>query len=263
MIRYSTGLRDALAGTNDLARALANGRLYIYSGGQPSDADTGADAFTNLLIFTASGAAYTPPVKSTGTLVLSGDGTGGSVDTVKVGGMAESLIPAAGVPWNTNLATTTNDLATAINAQRNSIDITAVSNGVDTVTLSTPYSLGAQGAGLTLVSTETAGVSLAVADTNFTGGTDAVNGLNLIYPPAAGVISKDSDTWQGTVLVSGNAGWFRFVAGGSSATGASTLDIRMDGTIATGGADMDVTTLALVLAATEVFSTFQLTVPAS
>lgn len=263
MIRYSTGLRNALAAGTDLASALAEGRLFIYSGAQPSDPDSGADAFTNLLLFTVGSGAYTAPVRAFGTLTLSGNGSpGGSVDTVKVGGMAENLLGAA-VPWDTDLATTTDAVAAAINANKNALEIVAVSDSASVVTLYTPYRLGAQAAGLTVASTETAGTSLAVADANFSGGTDAVNGLNLTYPAATGVVTKDSDTWSGVVLASGNAGWFRFVAGGSSPNGTSQTDVRMDGTIATGGGDMSVTTLALTAGLTEIFSTFQLTVPVS
>jgi len=262
-LRYSTGLRNALAAGKDLASALAEGRLFVYSGAQPADPDTGADAFTTLVIFTKDGNAYTAPASATGSITLSGSGVGGgSVDTLKVGGMAENLLGGS-VPWNTDLATTTDDVADAINATKNALEIIAVSDGVDTVTLYAPIRLGAQAAGLTVASTETAGTSLAVADTGFTGGTDAVNGLNLTFPAAAGVITKDSDTWSGTVLASGNAGWFRFVAGGSSPNGSSTTDVRMDGTIAVGGGDMTVSTLALAISNVETFSTFQLTIPAS
>jgi len=256
MIRYSTGLRNALAGVNDLAKALANGKLYIYSGAQPTSADTGADAATVLLAFTENGLAYTAPVRASATLTLGG--ASGSVDTVTVGGSSENLLGAA-VDFSGDLATTTDLVAAAINAYSNKMGITAVSDGASVVTLYGPYDLADECNGLTLAAS---GTTMTTSVTNFAGGVAPANGLNLTYPPVTGEISKDLETWMGTVLVSGNAGWFRFVAGGSSPNGTTTTDVRMDGLVST-SQDMIVTSTSLTKDLVEVFSTFRLTVPAS
>jgi hypothetical protein len=181
------------------------------------------------------------------------------MDTITVGGMAENLIPG-GVPYNADLPTTTDDVAAAINANSNQLGITAMSDGASIVTLYAPYFLADEANGLTVAATYT---TMAASVTNFANGTAPANGLNLTYPPATGLVSKDTDTWQGSVLVSGSAAWFRFVAGGSDPNGTSTTAVRMDGLVTTTGVDMKVSTLALVKDAVEVFSTFQLTVPAS
>ncbi len=70
----------------------------------------------------------------------------------------------------------------------------------------------------------------------FVAGT-AANGLNL-GTAIDGVIGKASgEVWSGVGLVTGNAGWFR-IYDNSVITGASTSAIRIDGAIATTGAQM-------------------------
>lgn len=57
--------------------------------------------------------------------------------------------------------------------------------------------------------------------------------------PSAGVMDKaTAETWQMVGAVAGSAGWFRFRLAGDLGT-TNTTDIRMDGAIASSGADMD------------------------
>lgn len=70
-------------------------------------------------------------------------------------------------------------------------------------------------------------------------------GLNL-GTSASGAIGKAAgETWSGTVLADGNAVFFRFV--GSADTGASsTTEPRLQGRVGVSGAELNISTLALV-----------------
>ena len=85
---------------------------------------------------------------------------------------------------------------------------------------------------------------------------------------AAGVINKNpSEVWSGVVTGAGTqtAGWFRFKG---SLADDNTLDstlqkwIRMDGTISTTGANMNMSNTSLVNGVTQTLNTFAFTVPA-
>lgn len=255
-IRISTGLRDAISSMMSAEEALAHGRIYVYSGVQPSSADDAPSG--NLLhTFTNQNGAYTAPVKATATIQIDAAG-GGSVDTVKVGGSIP-LIGAA-VSWNSSKEQTASDLSAAINAYQNALGITATVS-TDTVTLHAPYFLGATANGLTLAVTTTT-ISPTVS-ASFASGTDAANGLNFQHPAASGVLTKETDDWQSDGASDGTAGWFRYVAGGSSVSGSSTTDVRFDGTVGTATADLNLDTTSVVTGVEQTITSFTVTLPAS
>jgi hypothetical protein len=78
---------------------------------------------------------------------------------------------------------------------------------------------------------------------------------------ASGAIAKDSDTWQDQGLASGAASWFRFCANPTDAGGASTTLPRIDGSVGTSGADLNMSTTQIVLGSTYTIDTFALTLP--
>ncbi len=59
MIKLSTGLRNAIAGTQGFAGALSTGIIEIYSGAQPATADSAVTG-TLLGVVTLAGGAFTP-----------------------------------------------------------------------------------------------------------------------------------------------------------------------------------------------------------
>jgi len=65
--RFSTGLRNAVAGASgsSYADALANGIIYLYSGSQPTDADT-AESGTLLCKITKASGAFVSGVATNG-----------------------------------------------------------------------------------------------------------------------------------------------------------------------------------------------------
>jgi len=88
---------------------------------------------------------------------------------------------------------------------------------------------------------------------------------------ASGVIAKTvAEVWQGVGLATGSIGWFRYYdfvtdAATSYTTGAaaSTTQGRLDGSVSTSGADMNLSSVSVVSGATVTLDTFQLTMPAS
>lgn len=107
------------------------------------------------------------------------------------------------------------------------------------------------------------GTMLGVVTTNggpFTPG-DATNGLLWAAPANAGV-NKAADLWRFTGLTTGTAGWFRLKGNALDAGGVSTLAPRMDGSIATSGADLNLSNTSVALGSPNTIDVFQLTLPA-
>lgn len=75
-------------------------------------------------------------------------------------------------------------------------------------------------------------------------------GLNL-GAASSGAIGKDpGETWSGTVLATGNAVFFRYVAAGDTGT-ASTTEARLQGRVGISGAELNISSLALTAGQTQ------------
>lgn len=76
---------------------------------------------------------------------------------------------------------------------------------------------------------------------------------------ASGTLTKAAaETWSGTAVDTGTAGWFRLIGPGDGG-GSSTTDERLDGAVATSGAELNLSSTAIVSAAVQTISTFSLT----
>lgn len=79
---------------------------------------------------------------------------------------------------------------------------------------------------------------------------------------AAGVIPKEADeAWAATGLANGTAGYFRVVTDADDGAGVSTSAVRVDGTIATSGGDMNMTSTTIATSAPVVASSASFTLP--
>ena len=79
--------------------------------------------------------------------------------------------------------------------------------------------------------------------------------------PVAGVLGKaDADTWSGAAAATGTAGWFRFY--GSDYVNTAN-QLCFDGAVATSGAELNLSSTAIVLAATTTIDEFEITMPAN
>jgi hypothetical protein len=164
--------------------------------------------------------------------------------------------------FNTSLIQTATDIVTKINNNpKNQMWVASNVGGTSaTITLTAKPGYGALANSLTVASTVT---TITKTDTNTSGGVTAVNGLNW-GDAAAGVLTKlATETWSGTAAASGTAGWFRIEA---SVTDAGTLDstesvIRVDGAVATSGAELNMTPTSITAAAVQTISSFTVTLP--
>lgn len=91
----------------------------------------------------------------------------------------------------------------------------------------------------------------------------AGTGINFDTTALAGVISKaPAETWSGSNAATGTATYFRHVAAGDDGTSSAT-QARIQGTISTVGADLNLSSVALVSGATQSIDYYSVTVPAA
>lgn len=269
-LRFSPGLENFIAQTGSWKSAFDNGSLEIYTGTQPATANLAVSG-TLLVTITVGSGSKTDEVKGTGVLTISGT-TSGSVDTCTLMGIDILGSAVTHTGDNNTMAT-----AVALKINRNPANklVVASSTGASgVITLTARPGLGTtlNSGALTFTSTT---VTTAVTSTTFGSGTGgsvagvaAANGLRMDYSAAAGVMVKDTtQTWSGVAVGAGTqtAGWFRYK---SSVVDAGALDssavfLRMDGAIATSGAELNMTSTSITNGATQTLDSFSFTVPAA
>lgn len=82
---------------------------------------------------------------------------------------------------------------------------------------------------------------------------------------STGVLPITTPAWQGVVLASGVAGWFRFYGSDGSVYGchgSNGTAIRMDGAVGVAGADLNLSHTSLTLGTTLTITKFNITQPA-
>jgi len=265
-LRHSPALQNFIAQTGSWKGFLDNGSIKIYSGTQPATADLAVTG-TLLATITSGAGTKTDEVAATGVITISGT-TSGSVDTLALMG----IDILGGAVTHTGSHTTTAD-AVVLKVNRNPANkLVVATNVLGVITLTARPGLGNELNAGTLSSTGTT-CTVAVTSTTFGSGTGgsvegvtAVNALKMDYDAADGVMTKDStQTWSGTAGATGTAGWFRYL---SSVVDAGSLDssdvfLRMDGSIATSGSDLNMSSTAVTSGALQTLSTFSFTVPAA
>lgn len=86
----------------------------------------------------------------------------------------------------------------------------------------------------------------------------ATNGLEF-DAPADGVLSKAAaETWRGSGLATGTAGWFRFCANPVDSGGSSTTLARIDGSVARTGGDLNLSNISIVTGVPNTIDVFQI-----
>jgi len=252
-MRLSTGLRNFLAKQGSFDDAMRNGIIEIYSGAQPASADA-APGGTLLCTISAGAGAVTSETLATGTVTLSG--SAGSVNTLTVNGVE---VLGAAVPFDGTLAQTALDVAAQINRNKSAPDYTASAAGA-VVTIAALPDSGAAPNTFVLAGGLT---TLSAIYSALTGGVAPVNGL-LFDSPAAGVLPKlAAQAWGGVNSATGTAGWFREYGSvaDSHALDATGVMLRVDGAIATSGAEMNLNSTAFVTGATTTLASATLTIP--
>jgi hypothetical protein len=246
-LRLSTGTRTGLAGNGGFGELFKNGSIGIYSGTQPATADAAVTG-TLLGTVTAASAALTQETRATGNVTITG--ATGSITAVTVGTF--NIIPNETIPYNTSTTQTASDLADAVN--RNGYYLASASGAV--VTLTPKAGTGAVHNGYVVAATST----LTVTTGNIASGVNPANGL-VFTPAASGTVSK-SGVWSFNGVAAGTAGWFRLIGSAADAGALSTTLPRMDGSIATSGADLNLSNIAIAIGAPTTIDSFVFTVPA-
>lgn len=251
-MRISTGGVTILTDRSCLRDAVAGYVMDIYSGVEPTLPDTAASGQL-LVTLTSNSGTFTAETASAGSMTLTGGGSG-SVNTVTVN--AVDILGAA-VPYNTSLTQTAADVATQINRNPKNLLYFASSVGA-VITITALNGLGVLPNTWVVTSTLT---TITASYVNMTGGVDSANGLHFDMS-VGGIISKlASETWSGTATTTGTAGWFRIRGAGDSGVGASTTAMRIDGTIGSSGADMNLGNLTVTAGAPFSVPSGSLTLP--
>lgn len=88
-------------------------------------------------------------------------------------------------------------------------------------------------------------------------------GTGLTFAPAAsgGIIAKNNtEVWRGTNVASGTASFYRFVAPGDTG-GFSQTEVRLQGSVDTIGADLNLSSVALTSGAQQSIDYFVVAIP--
>lgn len=90
------------------------------------------------------------------------------------------------------------------------------------------------------------------------------SGTGITFDAAvAGVSSKAAaETWKFHGLAAGIAGWFRLYAPGDTITNVSATAARVDGSIGSSGADLNLTNLTIAIGQINTCDSFTITCPA-
>lgn len=92
----------------------------------------------------------------------------------------------------------------------------------------------------------------------------SLTGLHFEASPVAGAIEKAvAETWSANAAATGTAGYFRIFHADDTPTTSSTAYPRLDGTISTSGADMNLQSTSITSGAPFVIVGGSITVPAS
>jgi hypothetical protein len=120
---------------------------------------------------------------------------------------------------------------------------------------------GSQPADADSAETGTKLVSITLSSGSFTPGQEA-NGLLLGNVSSFALQRETGQTWSGVAVATGTAGWFRFYDN-AAVTGASTTAKRFDGSIATSGAQLNMSNTSITTGGTTTIDTVAITQPAS
>lgn len=94
------------------------------------------------------------------------------------------------------------------------------------------------------------------------GSDNADTHCHFLAAAVSGVLSKNADIWSGVASADGTASYFRLVV--NTDTGVlSTTEIRMQGTVGTSNADINMSSVTIASGATQTIDTWDLTMPAA
>lgn len=268
-LRIAPALQNYIAEQGSWKAGMDNGSIEIYSGTQPATPDLAVTG-TLLATITSGAGTKTNEVRGTGVITLS-VGAAGS-DTVATLTLLGVEIMGSATAFDTSLTQTAANVALKINRNPKNKFVVATNSGA-VLTLTARPGFGTLLNSAALATTVGGNMIAAVTSTSFGSGTggsvagvNAANGLLLDWNAAAGVITKDTtQTWSGTAVATGTAGWFRYKGSvvDAGALDSSAVFLRMDGNIATSGGDLNMSSTVITSGAVQTLSSFSFTIPAA
>lgn len=238
-LRVSTAVRNQMLGlANPVVNLMAENTIALVDGGGSDDT------------ITDSGSGFvTAGFKVGDTLYMAGTAANDAVTPTLTGVAAGTLSFATATLVSAETAG--NVMALASGKGGSLADI--FQNGYIMI-----YS-GSQPANADTAYAGTELVKITVGSGAFVAGTET-NGLEFTTS-ADGEIEKSSEVWSGVGLTAGTAGWFRLYANATDAGGASTVLPRIDGSVGTSGADLNMSSTTIALSATYTIDSFKFTMP--
>lgn len=258
-IRYSVALQNFLQTGGSFKNAFQNSSINLYQGTQPASGSAAATGALLCTITVASGALTNEVLATGGTTLV---GSAGSVDTFTVNSLE---IMGGATAFNTSLTQTAVDVCTKINNNPKNWLFVA-SSAVAVITITAKPGLGTLANSWAVSPGGSGGITFS-GTANLSGGVLAVNGLKFNGSTAGTLIKDASQTWSGVGLAAAGtgiaAGWFRLCGSiaDAQALDSSAIYLRLDGSIASSGADMTVSNATVVQGATFTLNTFSPTEP--
>ncbi len=240
-IRLSTGLRNAMLDQKAVATNLITSATVSFESGSGTDGrDRIVDAVSDLSVY-----------RRRDNLTVAGAGQAGNNGTFEILAVAAGYVEVAA----SSLTVEATGSQVLLAGSKGGAFVDLFRNCViDVYSGSQPASADDSESGSKLL-------TVTLASGSFTAGVPA-NGINF-GEVLAGFLSKESgETWSGLGLVDGTAGWFR-TYDNAYVPGASDTEIRFDGSVATSGAQFNMSLTAITAGATTTVNSVSLTLPAS
>lgn len=89
------------------------------------------------------------------------------------------------------------------------------------------------------------------------------NGLEFDAPVSGTVSKAAAETWVGDGVAADSAGWFRLMGNATDNLGSSTTLPRIDGSVGTSGADLNLGNISIEVGVPVTIDVFSFTLPAS
>ena len=247
-LRLSTGLRQYLLGGDCIRKAFEDALMNIYSGSAPATADLPSTGGL-LARITLAGAACTHDAIST----IMVDAL--EIDDATQGQLNGCTINTDYVYSHTNAGSESVTTVALALAKLMNLDPLCPIYAWPLIGHIYCFSKFA-GEAITIVPTGNGTPVLSHITANA-----RINSLHLAAP-VAGAISKESAVWSGEILITGTAGYFRFVRTNDDDDN-SAVPLRLQGSISTSGSELNLSNLNLVDGATLTIDVFSLTEPAA
>lgn len=244
---------NAVRGPVSGTASLQGGYIAIYSGTQPASADAAATGTLLLKITNSSGTFASGAYQTTDDDNVCASQAVTSGVNMTLNGVGAGTL---GVGYYVSISSAaTEDLRTAV------FRITGTGNNDEAIV---EYIEGGNNVTVYTVNTFKTVTEIyprkpASFSSNVKVGYGITNGLFLALAASGTITKHASQTWSGVGIADGTTGWFRFYGAATDAGGISTTLPRLDGRIATSGAELNLSNTNIVIGAVQSVDAFSIT----